>query len=310
MDTELTFCIFSFNRGKFLENCISSIDASVAAPRIYIFDDDSTDHETVNVLDNLREKYEVLRPQKKSGHKHGGLYHNMQCALELLQECELICFLQDDTQVVRPILGSDIDAIRDVIRDNPTLAFVHPCFVRGGDEHKRPCYPKPMKDEKFFMRNDLGQSAGVYYSDLVVFSPRRLLESGWHFVDSEPANERQARELFLGMAYMWSPFAMWLPEVPAYRGKSKTLGLRLAERTRHCGFYPYKLWSQTEADRFANRSERSLPVAEEFLSCSPEPPFKPWTYNPLSSHKLYKMLNSLELAIARSMQYLRKNLRL
>ena len=309
MDTELAFCIFSFNRGKFLENCISSIEASGTAPRLYIFDDDSTDHETANVLDKLGEKYEVLRPLKKSGHKHGGLYHNMQRALELLHEFDLICFLQDDTQVVRPIFGSDIDAIRGVLRDNPTLAFVHPCFVRGSDEHKRPCYPEPMNDEKFFLRNDLGQSAGVYYSDLVVFSPKRLLESGWRFVDSEPANECQAKELFMGMAYMCAPFAMWLPEVPAYRGKSKTLGLRLAERARHCGFYPYKIWSQVEAERFTNRSERSLPVAEEFLSCSPEPPFKPWTYNPLSSHKLYKLLNSLELATTRLMRFLRERSR-
>jgi hypothetical protein len=133
----------------------------------------------------------------------------------------------------------------------------------------------------------------------VLFKPTRLIKAGWTFHQSEPENDRQAKALFSMMAYMWRPFAMWLPEVPAYRGKNKTLGLRLAERKKRVGFYPFKLLPESALDQATKQEVPILPVAEDFLECIPSSPPKPWTYNPLSGLRFFKNLNNLEVALRR-----------
>ena len=99
------------------------------------------------------------------------------------------------------------------------------------------------------------------------------------------------------MVYLEDPFAMWLPEVPAYRGKHKTLALKIAEKKKRAGFYPFQLWSQGEAQEFCDRLPEGVPIAEVFLDCSTETPPKPWTYNALSGMRLLKALNNLEVAL-------------
>ena len=101
------------------------------------------------------------------------------------------------------------------------------------------------------------------------------------------------------MAYLWLPLAMWLPEVPAYRGKKKTLGLRLAEQKKQVGFYPFKLLHQSDVDNFAQRDKPTLPIAEECLTCEPFTPPSPWTYNPLTGLNVYKQMNNIEVALRR-----------
>jgi len=90
-----------------------------------------------------------------------------------------------------------------------------------------------------------------------------------------------------------------LPDVPAYRGKNKTLGLRLAEKKKQVGFYPFNLWSKELTEARLKSSQGCLPVAEELLECSPVTPPKPWTYNPLTGFRLFKNLNTAEVALRR-----------
>lgn len=294
---KITVCIFSFNRGRFLRNCVDSISQCVPDAEIVIFDDNSTDPDTRNYLKEASSSCEILKPREIGNIKHGGLYHNMNAALELFSDRQLLCFLQDDTQIVRALPSEQIDRMRGWFDADQNLAFIHPCFIRGIDQKKRPVVPLCASVPELFFRKDMGQSAGIHYSDLVVFKPSRLVDAGWQFHQSEPANNKQAKDLFGMMAYMWFPFAMWLPEVPAYRGKNKTLGLRLAERKKHVGFYPFRLLSESD---FARKAEPgSLPVAEDFLECLPQSPEKPWTYNPLTGLKFFKQLNNLEVAFRR-----------
>lgn len=295
----LTVCIFSFNRGTFLRNCVESIRHCIPDAGIVIFDDNSDDPETCEYLEQAAEFCRIVEPREVGTIKHGGLYHNMNAALDLFQNSRLICFLQDDTQVVRPVSSSEIGAIDELFGSNPTLGFVHPCFIRGVDLRKRPVTPLPGPASGFFFREDTGQSAGIHYSDLVVFKPDRLLAAEWCFHQSEPANDKQAKGLFGMMAYMWLPFAMWLPEVPAYRGKKKTFGLQMAERKKQVGFYPFRLLSEDEVDRLQGRESPQLPVAEDFLECTSGSPPRPWTYNPLTGLTLLKNLNNAEVTLRR-----------
>lgn len=297
--TPLTFCIFSFNRGRYLRNCVESIRTCVPGADIVIFDDNSDDPETRDYLEQASESCRIVEPTKVGTIKHGGLYHNMNTALELLSDRPLLCFLQDDTQMVRPVPGSELQALDALFERNAGLGFLHPCFIRGIDLRKRPVTPLAGPAPGYFFRKDTGQSAGIHYSDLVIFKPRRLIDSGWRFQQSEPANDAQARSLFGMMAYMWLPMAMWLPEVPAYRGKKKTLGLYLAEKKKRVGFYPFRLLTDKEVELARDQSPPRLPVAEDFLDCVSGTPAKPWTYNPLTGLRLFKQLNNLEVALRR-----------
>jgi glycosyl transferase family 2 len=298
-ESKLTVCIFSFNRGRFLKNCVDSINACIPNAEIVVFDDDSDDPETVEYLQMASTLFAVVGPREAGKIKHGGLYHNMNTALELLSDRSMLCFLQDDTQVVRSISPFELNEIHVAFDKNPALGFIHPCFIRGIDLTKRKVVPLDGPSPNLFFRQDTGQSAGIHYSDLSVFNPRRLVDAGWTFYQSEPANDEQAKALFGMMAYMWRPFAMWLPEVPAYRGKNKTLGLRLAERKKQVGFYPFNLMTANDVQALPENNSSRLPIAEEYLECHPYSPDKPWTYNPLSGLRLFKQLNNLEVAFRR-----------
>lgn len=300
MSVSITFCIFSFNRGVFLKNCIDSIETAVEQPDIVIFDDDSDDPQTLEYLSDIASRHQIVWPEKKGNIKHGGLYHNMQNALVKLKDRELLCFLQDDTQLVRPLMSGEVKAFNDLFEKSPDIAFIHPCFIRGIDQMKRPLIPESGPNGTVFLRKNMGQSAGVHYSDLVMFKPARLLRADWEFKQSEPANDAQAKDAFGSMLYLWAPFAMWLPEVPAYRGKSKTLGLKLAEKRKKCGFYPFQIWSEAQTTRFLTTdSGKEPPIAESHLECVGQTPTRPWTYNPLTGYSLLKHLNNIEVALRR-----------
>ncbi|WP_024461266.1 glycosyltransferase family A protein [Marinimicrobium sp. LS-A18] len=295
----MIFCIFSFNRGPFLRNCVRSIEQCRPDARILVFDDDSSDEETLTVLKEIEKAHRVVTPDKAGSTKHGGLYDNMQSAIEILRDEPLVCFLQDDTQVVRPILDREIDSLRRLFAETPTLGFVQPCFLRASAKHRRPFRSTGDQSTELLYRENRGQSAGVHYSDLLITSPARLLKSGWQFQSSEPDNDRQASRLFGPMPYLYSPFAMWLPGVPAYRGKKKTWALKLAEKRGDCGFYPFEIWSQEASEAFLARPPQQLPIAEDYLSCAGAAPRKPWKYTPLSGHRWLKKLNSIEVYLYR-----------
>ena len=297
-EAEPVFCIFSFNRGQFLDNCVRSVTECIPGARIIVFDDDSDDSETLRVLEQIREQHEVVQPEAQGDHKHGGLYWNMQYAFDSLNDNALVCFLQDDCQVVRPVLREEFQQFYRILKDRPDLGFIHPCFIRGIDQRKYPVRDASSKDEVTYFRENWGQSAGVHYSDLFLTLPGRLRANNWRFFTSEPENDQQARDAFGPMAYLRAPFAMWLPEVGAFRGKRKTWALKLAECRKQCGFYPFQIWSDERAHRFIKRpDDGEPPIAEEHLECIGKTPAKPWTYNPLSGLRLLKQLNGLETAL-------------
>ncbi len=298
----MIFCIFSFNRGPYLSNCVRSIEQCLPGADVVVFDDNSNDPETLDTLESIAEKHRVVVPEELGSTKHGGLYDNMQSAIEMLRDEELICFLQDDTQIVRPIVEGEVQSLKDLFSDNPALGFIQPCFLRASAKHRRPFKTHDDANTSLLYREDRGQSAGVHYSDLLITRPARLLEHGWTFQSSEPDNEKQAKALFGPMPYLYSPFAMWLPGVPAYRGKAKTWALKYAEKSGQCGYYPFQIWSSEQSRQFIARSPKQLPIAEDYLSCVGQAPEKPWKYTPLSGHRWLKKLNSIEVFLRRHLR--------
>ena len=62
--------------------------------------------------------------------KHGGLYANMQSALDEAQE-DYVLLMQDDTQIVRKMEQEDLEAINRAFEAFPTAAFLSLMFLMG-----------------------------------------------------------------------------------------------------------------------------------------------------------------------------------
>jgi glycosyltransferase involved in cell wall biosynthesis len=295
----MLFCIFSFNRGQFLQNCVDSIERCAPGARIAVFDDNSYDEATKEVLARLAERHTVIQPGHNSQRRLGGLYGNMQSALDYARDEALVCYLQDDTQMVRPLTDADVAAINALFDGDEKIGFVSPCFLRGRNRQRDVASMQFDPARSIYFRTGSAQSAGQHFSALLIMRPARLTAAGWSFGRSEPENDRQAKQLFGPMAYLKAPFAMWLPEVPTYRGKRKTLALKIAERQRRSGYFPFRILSEGDVAALRNRSPEILPIAEDFLSCCNGDPKKPWAYHPMQDDRWLQKLSSVELALRR-----------
>lgn len=303
----MLFCVFSYNRGRYLENCIDSIERCAPEAGIAIFDDNSDDADTVALLADLGRHYPVIQPEKDSYGRLGGLYGNMQRALIFSQDQgqNLVCYLQDDTQMVRPFSVDDEKNMERIFASNENTGFVHPCFLRGRNR-SRDVQQMTYDDRAgVYYRQGTRKQVGVHFSALHVMQPARLMARGWSFLESEPRNDAQAQRLFGPMAYLHKPFAMWLPEVPAYRGKRKTWALNRAERERQSGYFPFRTLDEAAERALAERPRQHAPFAEDVLECVEVTPAKPWAYHPMQGSRWLQRLSSMENALLRWVKALR-----
>lgn len=292
MSTKLHFCVFSYNRGTFLDNCIQSIENLAPGNPVSVFDDMSSDAETREVLDRISRRHEVVASAGARETKHGGLYANMQSAYERFDRGWL-CFLQDDTQLVRPVDQRDLAEIGRWF-ESDRAGFLHPAFLRGRNRRRDTRHTRYHPHRNAYTREGSGQGAGVYYSDICIFDVSELKRHQWRFQSREVANDLQARQLFEPMGIMHTPFAMWLPSVPAYRGRVKTMAMKFAERRQKCGLHPIRPLADEAVQALRQRPPESLPFAEDFLRAGEPPVPAPWRYYPLQNAPVLKLLDRLE----------------
>ncbi|MBX2838604.1 MAG: glycosyltransferase [Gammaproteobacteria bacterium] len=292
----LHFAVFSFNRGIFLEHCISSLVACVDNPTITIYDDNSTDGETLNALDRLSSHHRVVQPKISANSKHGGLSANMQLATEECTDPVNLCYVQDDMQMVRRLSNSDLQSIDDCLED-PTTAFVHPVFMKGWNRKKDLERTEYQAATHSYTRRPDKAGAGIFFADVMIARPYQLKQAKWTFSSREKTNELLARQLFGPMQFLFSPFLMWLPSVPTYRGKQSTLALRIGEKRHQCGFHPIDMMSDSHIEALKTRNKDQLPVAEDWLTLSNQTLPDPWVYEPMHGSRSLKWLNRLELTI-------------
>ncbi|MBZ2188705.1 glycosyltransferase [Alcanivorax sp. JB21] len=301
----MLFCIFSFNRGRYLQNCVNSIERCAPGADIAIFDDNSDDADTATLLADLAKRYTVVQPEQDSYRRLGGLYGNMQKALVFAQErgADMVCYLQDDTQMVRPLSEQDEQQLAALFSENENTGFVHPCFLRGRNRVRDERYMRYEESVGVYYRQGARQSAGTHFSALLIMQPARLLARGWSFLESEPRNDEQAARLFGPMPYLHVPFAMWLPEVPTYRGKRKTWALKIAERQRNSGYFPFRILDAAETAALEARPHERPPFAEDALQCVESDPPKPWAYHPMQDSRWLQKLSSVENALRRWLRF-------
>lgn len=295
------FCVFSFNRGPFLRNCIASIERCVDNPVITVFDDDSDDPETRAILEEIAERHEVRQSaaDTPATHKCGGLYGNMQSALDSAAVDSLLCLVQDDTQLVRPLGDADLDNINRFFTNDPKAAFLQSAFLLAINRQRNEAITTFDADGACYYRARGNQSVGIHFSAISICHTQRLRDAQWRFAPRERNNDEQAAKLFGRMGFMRDPFVAWLPNVPAYRGKVKTIALKHAERRRKCGLYPISILTEEANNAFRARdARRALPIAEDYLTLSGGRTIdEPWTTYPLQGSSTLKILNRLELKI-------------
>lgn len=297
----LRFCVFSYNRGEFLRHCVRTIALCAPGVPIMIYDDLSTDATTRTILEELGRHHDILLPpdgNTGSPRKHGRLYHNMQDCFDRQPPDTLLCFLQDDMQLTRPVDPEEVTAWAALLQEPASPRFLHPAYLKGALRRQAPDI-RTTDDGAGYTVTREGRSAGGWYSDILIASVDRLREHGWHFADSEAANERQASEKFAPMLYLKNPFAAWLPNAPAWRGRRQTLALRLAQRIGGAGFHPFTLLDADESRHFCARPIGELPFAEDCLRLEGIALPEPWTYHPLQGRRVLKVLNSVELKLRR-----------
>jgi len=290
--------VFSYGRGRFLEHCVASIERCAPWARVTVVDDRSDDAETVAALERIATRHEVrVRPPDADGaSKYGGLYPNMQAAYEAADEDEVVCFLQDDMQLVRGFEPDEAAKIGRLAIDGPR--FVHPCFLKGVRRHRHRG------------RIHFDETLGAYLMSHPTRGPRAfsavcalhvgsMREAGWSFVVRESRNEANARRMLAPLAFLRDPFTHWLPNPPAFRWRHRSLAIRIAERRRDCDFHPLEEMDEAERSALLERDAAVLPYAEDFLRPVGRPVAAPWIYHPLQGSRLLTRLNRLETTLRR-----------
>jgi len=299
IDPELVFVVCSYNRGQFLQNCVDSIERNAPDARIIIADDLSEDPETIQILDQIEQRHEVLRPAKVSHNnpKVGGLYLNMQAALDHVTGNQLIAYIQDDMQLVRRLDAADMKSIRAHFLEREDAGFLCGVFLSG---NRREHFADEIRWDQTrgcYFTTASGGWKGHFAAPIICLSSR-MRAVNWRFAAREKLNDAQASEIFEPMGIMRDPFIMFLPAVPVLRWRRKTRALQIAEKRINAGFYPYNDLDYNKLEEFRKRENSVLPIAEDWLETRTFLS-KPWPRGPLQDFPWLKRLNRLETAISR-----------
>jgi glycosyltransferase involved in cell wall biosynthesis len=284
--------IFSYNRGTFLQNCIESVEAYWPNAKLTIVDDNSDDEQTLEVL--KRYQSNVVSPESSLQQRHGGLYRNMQYALDLSDSDSCCLFLQDDMQLVRPVRMEDEKYIHDFFDAYQNAAFLNPVFLKGARARRDKRITHLAEDFMVYFRHypQKKNHRGLTYSDVVIAHTARLRKASWSFEEDEIINANKANGLFGRMGFMLNPFVMFLPEVPVYRGKKVSFSQRIAQwiyGDKPNGFVPL---SKSGLEQLFHRSPSVLPVAEDYLQTQ-RPAKRPFVYSLVKKHTIFRLIEKL-----------------
>lgn len=294
----LTVAVMTYNRPDHLRNCLDSVARHVPGARLVVLDDSSTDPRQQAELQRAEAELgaRVIRGAGTEGW-HGGLYHNMQRALDLC-ETPLLMYLQDDTQLVRAVGDDEIAAVAAHFGQTGA-AFAYPFFVK---ERKRRVWAARFVPDAGarFLRPREGRGLQWFsYSDICVADVAALRVAGWRFVGTEKANSEVAAGLFpAGMSLMTCPWGFYCPEVPVFRNRQKTdsLVLRLARPTGDPVKALVDLDDGTVA-RLKGRTPPGLPVAEDWLTTVDPRVKRPFVYQDTKHNLFLWVLFGIEMRL-------------
>lgn len=262
--------LFSYNRGQFLANCLTSLRHCAGGLDVTLIDDHSEDEATRQVLQQQGRQLRQLAVTSggPSAHKTGGLYHNMRQAMQDARDRNktLVLFLQDDMQLVRPLQAEDLARADRFFTANPNAAQLQTCFMkRFFAERDQALTTLDSSGEAYLRPSDYPGFSG--FSAVGLFHLERFTQLFGELRHGEYANNAYAQQHGIQMGLAAFPFMMWLPYPISHRGKQRNLPLQLVEGVAGCGFYPYQPMSSEKTAQLLQRPAAQRPYAEDWLCC-------------------------------------------
>ena len=218
MNSDIVFCIFSFNRYLYLKNCIDSIETFFPERPVVIYDDNSDQQELLNYYKDLnaKENYSIEKIQTVSDQsKHGGLYGLMNLALKNCREKNYIYsfFIQDDMQFIQNI---DLDAqCRFYFEKYPEALMLSPLFMQKIFLPEIDNYIEK-NDGDFFFRNYGVADAGIIHLGRAKKAALNFSSKG------ERHNGEKYYKLGYKLLLSWNPCLAWVPWALSFKHNKKT----------------------------------------------------------------------------------------
>lgn len=278
----LAVYVFSYNRPRFLDNCLESIQRHAPGAEVYVLDDDSPDPGVAKVLRRWTERraVEVIPRGATALGLHGGLYNNMQRAFEhgANKGLDLGLFIQDDMQLNRDVTAEDLRDIEAYFAQTPNTIEMYVCFFKAMYHAQNRDQFVVDETRKAYFNKSAATSAPSSLCDVGVFHFGRMKDLRWSFEQGEGENNRKARGHALTIGYSLHPFMMYLPFPHTEYYRSKSLLLRAAEWWVGAGFHPYAPMSPERLKRLFARDPAELPEAELYLEAPGFDKPAPWIF--------------------------------
>lgn len=297
----LTVAIMAFNRPRYLKNCIDSVRRFIPDAQILVVDDASDDPEQAAVLREAEQNGARVLTGGAESSWHGGLYGNMQRALD---ECQtsLLLYLQDDTQIVRPVTLDDVQHAKTAM-DDVGAAFAYPFFIKGAKRRHWPGRFVAIAGNRALQPRPFGSPEKVWigYADICVARVAALRSVDWKFSRGESQNDTHALALFrVGMIFLADPWGFYCPEVPIFRNREKnvTITHRVFSRRKDEGTF-FSPMTEAKVQSLINRPVDELPFAEDWLETRDPKIKRPFAYADMKRNRMIWLAYSFELWLRR-----------
>jgi len=250
---DVLVCVFSYNMGVTLNNCLSYLDQFCDGFDAVVIDDNSTDPATLTSIEKWRNRLldVIVNTTPKTGQKHGNLYANVAAMCDYARErgYKYLFMVQDDMQFVRPLDDRVLAEYTAIFASSERILQVDPRFLREGQYEVLP-------DIKAY--KNLGPTS---YADVGFIDLNGLKASGWTIRDGERVNRDALASLGYQRVFPFTPVVMHVPFPQKYRnGRLKRSWL-----LRNRGKYGFHAMSEHEILDMDARDVYALPIFRRFL---------------------------------------------
>lgn len=272
--------IFSYNRGRFLQNCVQSAQKHIPNVSITVIDDHSNDEYTKKILSDLSKEVVVKEPIMQGKERWGGFYNNINWVIQELATKPWVILIEDDMQFIRPFLEDDSKRITNFFKNNPKAGYLTLEFMkeehRGKDKHTLEI--DKSQNMYFYTEAAVKYRGTIHICSSGVLNIKYMREVGYTFLGDRPTVRERGRTTFSKKGVYPYPLLMYLPSPPTIKNRSTTITRKLVERYYRTGFYPYQEMSEEELARFLNRDISILPYTGDWLKTKMPSPGPPYVY--------------------------------
>ncbi len=255
----MLIALFSYNMNHELRELLISIEKYCLGFDIVVYDDASTNSDTLKILSAYRHlfKEQFLQSPIEKKSSRGRLAQNIQAAFDyaLANEYKFLFLIQDDMQFVRPLSSAILEEYSAYFEKDENVIQVDPRFLRRlGDieiDQKLNAYSFSVQDDR------------SSFADVGIININKLRTENWSFEASERQNKIKAHSHGYRRIFPRTPIFMHLPYPVIYRkGKIKNkFPWPFVQRGR----VKYYDMTTSEISRMDSRAIEHIPYARDWL---------------------------------------------